>query len=75
VQKKALEKAVWNTVNPVIDLAQIHAQSLPTLGIIKQDHPNSVKLKSKTCRTQSCGSKQCAAARACDTADGERCCF
>jgi len=40
--------------------------SLPTLGFIKQVHPNSVNVQSMTCRTQSCGSGQCAAARACD---------
>jgi hypothetical protein len=38
--KKALGKAGWNIVDPVIDLTRIHAQSLPTLGFIKQVHPD-----------------------------------
>ena len=39
-QKKALEKAGWNTVNLVIELTQIHTQSLPTMGFMKQVSPN-----------------------------------
>jgi hypothetical protein len=55
-KNKAPGKAGWNTVDPVIDLTQIHTQSLPTLGFMKQVHPKSVDVKSMTCRTQSCGS-------------------
>ena len=59
--------ACWFSHRSHMNLHRV-TQSFPKLGFIKQvyPNPNSVNVQWMTCRTQSCGSKQCAAARACD---------